>query len=40
MPNVRLTEDERTDVIAYLMSLKRTSLGALAPRGEMAQAGK
>ena len=31
MPTVRLTEDERTDVIAYLMSLKRTSLGARHP---------
>jgi mono/diheme cytochrome c family protein len=29
MPNVRLSEGERTDVIAYLMSLKRTSMGAL-----------
>jgi len=31
MPNVRLSEAERTDVIAYLMSLKRVSVGYVEP---------
>jgi|SRR5579871_753713 len=33
MPNVRLKESERTDVIAYLLSLKRLSLGDVNPVG-------